>query len=51
VPIPKEINCIAMIPVCAMTKTPHPKMAEKYIMFLLTEGKKIFAQFGFKVAK
>jgi ABC-type molybdate transport system substrate-binding protein len=40
-----------MIPVCVMKETPHPKLAQKYIKFLLTEGKKIFAQFGFKVAE
>ncbi len=51
VSIPKEINCIAMIPVCTMSQTPHPKMAQKYIEFILTEGKDIFANFGFKVAK
>jgi molybdate transport system substrate-binding protein len=49
--IPKEVNCIAMIPVCVMKETPHSKLAQKYIKFLLTEGKKIFAQFGFKVAE
>ena len=49
--IPKEINHIVMIPVCKMTQTPHPEITKKYIEFLLTEGKKIFAKFGFKISK
>ncbi|AEH44371.1 molybdenum ABC transporter, periplasmic molybdate-binding protein [Thermodesulfatator indicus DSM 15286] len=51
VEIPKEVNAIALIPICTMTKTSHPEIAKKYVDFVLKEGKKIFADFGFKVAE
>ncbi len=51
IPIPKEVNCIAQIPVCTMKQPYHPKLAAKYIDYLLTEGKVIFKKYGFKIAE
>ncbi len=49
--IPKEINCIEIIPVCEINKALHPKMAKKYINYLFVKGKLIFKKMGFKVAE
>lgn len=51
VTIPDEINCVDIIPVCEMSNAPHPKIAQNYINYLLSEGKSIFKKYGFKVTK
>ncbi len=49
--IPDEINHVDVIPVCEMFKAPHPKMAERYINYLLIEGKSFFKKYGFQITK
>ncbi|WP_457571992.1 molybdate ABC transporter substrate-binding protein [Desulfovulcanus sp.] len=46
--IPENINCIDIIPVCNMKKSQHPQITQKYINYLLNQGKEIFYKYGFK---
>ena len=45
--IPESINYIDIIPVCTMSRPEHPKIASKYIKFILSEGKTVFEKCGF----
>jgi len=49
--IPKDINCVEIIPVCEMSKSQHPEIAKKYIDYILSKGKIIFEKHGFKIIK
>ncbi len=51
VQIPEKFNTIAVIPACVVKNPPHPNLVKTYIKFLLTQGKKYFAKYGFKVVK
>lgn len=46
--IPDNINCVNIIPVCSMKRSQHPKISQKYIDYLLSQGKEIFQKHGFK---
>ncbi len=49
--IPEKLNVIIKIPVCIMAQAPHKKLAEKYVKYLLTDGKIVFSKYGFKILK
>lgn len=51
VPIPEEVNCVDIVPVCTMMDASHPEAAARYLEYLAAHGSKVFAKFGFKSAK
>lgn len=51
VPIPEEVNCSDIIPVCEMTDALHPEAAAKYLGYLAAHGGEVFEKFGFRIAE
>jgi molybdate transport system substrate-binding protein len=46
--IPEEWNVLAEYPIASLTKTPHPKLAEAFVAFVLaSEGQAILQKWGF----
>jgi molybdate transport system substrate-binding protein len=51
VPIPEEVNCVDIIPVCEMMGPPHPEAAAKYLEYLAAHGGAVFEKNGFKITE
>jgi molybdate transport system substrate-binding protein len=51
VPIPEEVNCFDIVPVCELRDALHPEAAAEYLSYLAAFGGKVFRKFGYSIAK
>ena len=50
--IPEDQNIIEMVPICCLTFSQEPELAQQFVVFVMSEeGQKIFAKHGFKPVK